>query len=114
MSHPTNRSIVVLNLIIIAGALCLFIPSIARAQTIIQNDFEDGTAQGWIPRGGGVVLTNSTEAAHAGTHSLKTTGRTQGFHGPSLNVFGTLIKGATYQVTVSVRLVSGQAANTNR
>ena len=60
------------------------------------------------------MLTNSTEAAQAGTRSLKTTGRTQGFHGPSLNVFGALIKGATYQVTVSVRLVAGQAPTTVR
>jgi endo-1,4-beta-xylanase len=80
----------------------------------VQNDFEDGTPQGWIPRGGGVVLTNTTEAAQAGTHSLKTTGRTQGFHGPSLNIQNTLTKGATYQVTVSVRLVSGQAPTTIR
>lgn len=117
MSHPMNPSIVVLKLIV-ASTLCLLtlllVPSTARAQTIIQNDFEDGTLQGWIPRGGGVVLTNSTEAALAGANSLKTTGRTQGFHGPSLNVLGALIKGATYQVTVSVRLVAGQAPTTVR
>jgi Beta-1,4-xylanase len=94
-----------------ALALC---PSTVQSQTVIQNDFEDGTLQGWIPRGGGVVLTNTTEAAQAGTRSLKTTGRTQGFHGPSLNIQNTLIKGATYQVTVSVRLVSGQAPTTIR
>jgi hypothetical protein len=29
----------------------------------IQHDFEDGTSQGWIPRGAGVVLTNTTEAS---------------------------------------------------
>jgi endo-1,4-beta-xylanase len=92
----------------------LYHPSQIDAQTIVQNDFEDGTVQGWVPRGGGVVLTNSTEAAQAGTHSLKTTGRTQGFHGPSLNILNTLVKGATYQVTVSVRLVSGQTPTTIR
>ena len=79
----------------------------------IQNDFEDGTLQGWIPRGP-VTLTNTTEQAFAGTHSLKTTGRTAGFHGPSLNVTSQLTKGATYQVGVSVRLVSGSAPTTIR
>ncbi len=86
----------------------------AQSTTIVQHDFEDGTTQGWIPRGGGVVLTNTTEAAATGTHSLKTTGRTQGFHGPSLNILNTLVKGATYQVTVAVRLVAGQAPTTIR
>src|SRR5438309_177258 len=51
----------------------------------IQSDFEDGTLQGWIPRGP-VTLTNSTDVAFGGTHSLKTTGRTAGFNGPSLNL----------------------------
>src|SRR5262249_4592544 len=88
--------------------------AIAQTGSVIQNDFEDGTLQGWIPRGGGVVLTNTTEAAQAGARSLKTTGRSQGFHGPSLNILPTLTQGATYQVTVSVRLVAGQAPTTLR
>ena len=83
----------------------LLATSPAAAQTVVVlNDFEDGTAQGWIPRGGGVVLTNTEEVGSrpggAGTHSLRTTGRTQGFHGPSLQTLGLLSKGATYQVTV--------------
>src|SRR5262245_44778010 len=53
----------------------------AGAQTVVlSNDFEDGTLQNWIPRGGGVVLTNTEEVAPrpggTGTHSLKTTNRT--------------------------------------
>jgi endo-1,4-beta-xylanase len=85
--------------------------AVAQTGTVVQNDFEDGTLQGWIPRGP-VALTNSTEAAAGGTRSLKTTGRTQGFHGPSLNVLSLLTKGATYQVTASVRLVAPTAATT--
>src|SRR5262249_18452097 len=78
--------------------------AVAQTGTVVQKDFEDGTLQGWIPRGG-VTLTNTTEAAAGGTHSLKTTGRTQGFHGPSLNVLSLLTRGATHQVTPSFRLV---------
>ena len=100
---------------LISGAVLLSTrPAGAQSVTIVQHNFEDGTSQGWIPRGGGVVLTNTTEAAATGTHSLKTTNRTQGFHGPSLNILPTLIKGASYQVTVSVRLVAGQAPTTIR
>jgi len=81
----------------------------------IQNDWEDGTLQGWLPRPGSTaVLTNTTEAAFSGTHSLKTTGRTAGFHGPSLTLTNQLAKGATYQVGVSVRLVPGSAPTTIR
>src|SRR5215813_9323385 len=99
-----------LNLQYLATFL-LFTASLAFAQTtpIVQNDFEDGTLQGWIPRGGTVVLTNTTEAAHGGSNSLKTTGRTAGFNGPSLNVVNTLSKGKVYQITAWVRLVSGQS-----
>lgn len=103
---------------ILAAGLIFYSPSLnsrsATAQTgpVVQHDFEDGTLQGWIPRGGGVVLTNSTEAAATGTNSLKTIGRSQGFHGPSLNILGLLTRGATYQVTASVRLAAGEAATT--
>jgi endo-1,4-beta-xylanase len=80
----------------------------------LSSDFEDGTLQGWIPRGGGVVLTNTTEQAFAGTRSLKTTGRTAGFMGPSLPLTAQLTRGATYGVTVSGRLVAGTPATTLR
>ena len=90
----------------------LFTATLAFAQTtpIVQNDFEDGTLQGWIPRGT-AILSNTTEAAHGGTHSLKTTGRTAGFNGPSLNLVTTLSMGNVYQITAWVRLVTGQTAD---
>ena len=81
----------------------------AALTIIAEHGFEDGTAQGFMPRGGGVVLENSTEAAFDGTRSLKTTNRTATFHGPSLNVRSLLVRGAIYQITVRARLVAGQA-----
>src|SRR5262245_1972669 len=84
---------------------------IAGALVNIQNTWEDGTNQGWIPRGP-VTLTNTTEQAFAGTRSLKTTGRTAGFNGPSLNLTGQMFKGATYQIGVAVRLVPGGVSPT--
>jgi endo-1,4-beta-xylanase len=79
------------------------------AQTVVQNDFEDGTTQGWGPRGG-VVLTNTTEAAATGTRSLRTSGRTAVWNGPSLNILPILTPGTVYQISVAVRLVSGEPA----
>ena len=94
--------------------LSTFAPPSASAQTgVVLNDFEDGTLQNWVPRGGGVVLTNTDEVGSrtggVGSRSLRTTNRTAGFHGPSLNTLGLLAKGATYQVTVWARLVAGEA-----
>jgi endo-1,4-beta-xylanase len=89
--------------------LALVLP--ASAQTIVQNDFEDGTTQGWVSRGG-AVLENTVEAAATGSHSLKTTGRTASWNGPSLSMTGMLAKGTLYRFTGFVRLVSGQAADT--
>ena len=77
----------------------------------IQNGFEDGTLQGWIPRGGRRRSPTRPSRRFAGTRSLKTTGRTAGFIGPSLNLTGQLVKGATHQVGVSVRLVAGRGAD---
>jgi endo-1,4-beta-xylanase len=70
-------------------------------------DFEDGQVQPWFTFGS-PTLTNVTEAANTGTHSLKVTNRTASFMGPGLNVLSNITKGATYLVTVSARLVTGQ------
>ena len=102
---PTSR----LRLFLFA-LICLFVMLYpAAAQTIVSNDFEDGGVGNWVPRGP-VTLTNITDVAHGGTHSLLTTGRTQGFHGPSMDLVGSLTKSATYQVTAWVRLTTGTAA----
>jgi endo-1,4-beta-xylanase len=80
-----------------------------EAAVIVLNDFEDGTTQSWVPRGDGVTLTNVTEAAQSGLRSLKTTGRTATWQGPSLDVMALLQRDTVYQIKASVRLVSGQS-----
>ncbi len=77
----------------------------------LSYDFEDGTAQGWFPFGSPTVA-SSTDVANTGTDSLKTTNRTASFMGPGINLQGQVVKGATYQVTISVRLVAGQPTTT--
>jgi endo-1,4-beta-xylanase len=77
----------------------------------IQNDFEDGTTQGWGPFGSPTVA-NSTDVAFTGTHSLKTTGRTATYNGPSLGLTGQLTPGASYRVSVAARLAAGEAPTT--
>ena len=91
-----------------------YIDSFSLAQAApppLSYDFEDGKTDGWFPFGSPTVA-NSTDVAFTGTHSLKITNRTASFMGPGLNLQTQLAMGATYQVTVSVRMVTGQPAST--
>ena len=82
------------------------------AQVILSTNFEDGATDGWIPRGTGTILTNSTRQANTGTHSLLTAGRTQAFGGPSIDLtklLPPLSSGQTFVFTIYVRMAEGQA-----
>lgn len=93
------------------GVVQLSLPAAAMAQAIVlQHGWEDGTLQGWTPFGGGVVLTNAAGVARTGASSLLTTGRSAGFHGPSLELAGRLTPGTPYQFSVFVRLAAGEPA----
>ncbi len=89
-------------------------PTLAAADQVVRSDdFEDGTAQGWQARGGASVAA-STAASHGGAHALRTTGRTQGWEGPSVELAGRLRTGATYAIEGYLRLVAGEPAATLR
>jgi endo-1,4-beta-xylanase len=77
----------------------------------IQNDFEDGTTQGWFPFGSPTVA-NSTDMAFSGTHSLKITNRTATYMGPGVSLTGQLQAGASYKVSLAARLLAGQSPTT--
>ncbi|MFD2379517.1 endo-1,4-beta-xylanase [Paenibacillus xanthanilyticus] len=77
----------------------------------IATDFEDGTVQGWRGRGGSEVLTAEAAAAHSGAYGLSVTGRTQGWHGPTLDLQTLMQVGATYALSAWVRLPAGQTAS---
>jgi endo-1,4-beta-xylanase len=81
----------------------------ATAQTVVSTNFEDGQTDFWIPRGSGTTLTVSSNQANTGTNSLLTTGRTQNFGGPSIDLSNTLTRGQLYIFTVFVRMEEGQA-----
>jgi endo-1,4-beta-xylanase len=94
-------------------ALAVFVSALAAAPAgaqVISNGFEDGTTQGWGPRGS-VAVTASTDVAHSGSYSLKTTGRTATWNGPALDLRTRLARNSTYNVSAWVRLVSGQSAS---
>ena len=74
--------------------------------TVVTNDFEDGTAQGWTGRSAETVA-HSTAAARGGAGSLLVSGRTATWQGPSLDVLGTFEKGTAYTISAWVRMESG-------
>lgn len=77
-------------------------------QSGIFTDFEDGTNQGWSGRSGTETLIATTDDAFSGEYSLLTTGRTDGWHGPSINVIDKLHREHRYNVSVWVKLAPGE------
>ena len=78
--------------------------------TGITSTFEDGGLDGWSSRAGASV-TNSTAAAHSGTHSLLTTGRAHNFDGPQINVSNKMYNGSKYNISAWVMLVPTDGTN---
>lgn len=72
-------------------------------------DFEAGTTQGWSPRITSETLTVTDADAHGGQRSLLTTGRTESWAGPALNVLGRIGKGKKYTFSAWVKLAPGEA-----
>ncbi len=106
--RPGLKAIAAMAVVGLAAAITTAAPS--RAQTpeaVFTGDFETGTTEGWISRGG-AELEASTAQAHSGEYSLLTTGRTAGWHGPAYNLLDVLEPQAVYRFEVSVRLADGQ------
>jgi len=76
----------------------------------ISSTFEDGGADGWAGRAGSSV-TNTTAAAHSGTHSLLVTGRTANYDGPQISVNNKMYPGSVYNISVWVKLLPTDNTN---
>ena len=70
----------------------------AEPVVVLASDFEDGTTQGWFGRGS-AALASTNDAAHGGSRSLLTTGRTATWNGPGRDVRALVRPGATYVIT---------------
>jgi endo-1,4-beta-xylanase len=77
----------------------------------ITSTFEDGGLDGWSSRTGNSTVTNSTAAAHGGTHSLLTTGRVANYDGPQINVSNKMYNGSEYNLSVWVMLQPTDGSN---
>ena len=77
----------------------------------ISSTFEDGGLDGWSSRTGNSTVTNSAAAAHGGTHSLLTTGRTANFDGPQINVSNKMFSGSQYNISAWVMLTPADGSS---
>jgi len=76
------------------------------------SNFEDGTVEGWAPRGGNEVLTPTQADAHTGTWSLLVTNRQQTWNGPTRDITGKMCNGQQYWVEAWVKMAPGQDPTT--
>jgi endo-1,4-beta-xylanase len=91
-------------------------PPVSTDLPVYTYNFDDATFQGWVQRGSG-KLELAADSVVSAVYSLKSTGRTSNWNGPSLNVLSTLKKSASYEISAQVRLPdkqSGAAASTVR
>jgi endo-1,4-beta-xylanase len=79
--------------------------------TGITTNFEDGGTDGWSSRSGSSSVTNSTAAAHGGTHSLLTTGRIANWDGPSISVSNKMYNGSVYNISGWVLLTPADGSS---
>ena len=77
----------------------------------ISSTFEDGGLDGWSSRSGSSTLTNSTAAAHTGTHSLLTTGRIANFDGPQISVSNKMYPGSVYNISGWIMLTPADGSS---
>ncbi|MGO4546738.1 endo-1,4-beta-xylanase [Paenibacillus sp. 2TAB23] len=70
--------------------------------------FEDQTASGFVGRSGTETLTVTNEANHTdgGSYALKVENRSDSWHGPTLHVEKYVDKGAEYNISFWVKLIS--------
>jgi len=74
-------------------------------------NFDGGTVEGWKPRGDGVAVAVSQEQQKSGQNSLKTTGRSLDWNGPTVSVVDKMTKNAKYEVTAFVKLTEAPSAS---
>ncbi|ORX23087.1 cellulose 1,4-beta-cellobiosidase [Thermoanaerobacterium sp. PSU-2] len=115
MKSIVNKVVSIITVFIMIFGTSLFFPHIrAFADDINTNntnlvsngDFETGTIDGWIKQGNPTLAVTTEQAI--GQYSMKVTGRTQTYEGPAYSFLGKMQKGESYNVSLKVRLVSGQ------
>ncbi|WP_223192809.1 endo-1,4-beta-xylanase [Paenibacillus sedimenti] len=80
-------------------------------EPVLSSDFEDGTSQGWTPRGSVSLTVNSNEK-QGGDSSLHVDNRQATWHGASHDLTGSLNSGQKVHVSAWVMFNNGPAEQT--
>jgi endo-1,4-beta-xylanase len=85
-------------------------PPTQSTEVLAEYNFDDGTTQGWVARSDVPTTTVAavTDTYRSEAYSLKVTGRSQGWHGASVDVTSLLDPGVTYEISGCVKLVGGE------
>lgn len=83
--------------------------AISQAAIETSFGFEDGSLAEWTGRGGNEVLEISGQS-HSGANSLKVSGRTQSWNGPTRSVLDVMQADTTYQVSAWVKFENAPAS----
>lgn len=100
--------VVVFTLICLIGNLSVitFANEVSPVNLVTNGNFENGDTSGWTGFGG-AAISAVKEEAHSGSYSLKTSGRTADWMGPSYNLTGKIVPGKKYSVDFWVKYNSG-------
>lgn len=74
--------------------------------TILASDFENGTTQGWAPKGNESLIVSGDDY-HSGSHSLYISGRSEDWEGPNYVLTELLAPNRTYSISAWVKLSPG-------
>lgn len=77
---------------------------VSANDSLVFENFEENS-HGFEPRGDDEVVERTTEEARSGDYSLRVTGRTENWNGPSVRVDEHLEAGREYAVSVWVKLI---------
>src|SRR5690606_29774132 len=75
-------------------------------ETVLANDFEDGSVAPWQGRGAATIAITDAEG-HDSDHSLAVTGRTANWHGVQTDAMALFDHGVTYTISAWVKLPAG-------
>ncbi|ADL68522.1 Cellulose 1,4-beta-cellobiosidase [Thermoanaerobacterium thermosaccharolyticum DSM 571] len=112
MKNNLSKFVSIFTAFIMIFGTSLFFPHVSafaddnNANLVSNGDFESGTIDGWIKQGNPTLAATTEEAI--GQYSMKVAGRTQTYEGPAYSFLGKMQKGQSYNVSLKVRLVSGQ------
>ena len=95
------------KIVFVTVLVCAVLSLHAQAGVFMKSDFEDGKTGDWSGRGS-ALLAVTADSAHSGKYSLFTSGRSQNWNGPSIDLSGKVSLTGVYSFSAWVKIKEGQ------